>query len=127
MKPKIRKWKLQARNKKTKKGNNNGLISSKRPSSELLWPGSESKNKRLISPLKSSNNSNQLISSQVKLQLRLTYIEQDEWVEAQVMVEDTSTGVECQPHRQHENINLERSRFGETSNALSSKENFQLH
>lgn len=127
MKPKIRKWKLQARNKKTEKGNNNGLISSKRPSSELLWPGSESKKKRLISPLKSSNNSNQLISSQVKLQLRLTDIEQDEWVEAEAMVEDTSAGAECQPHWQHEIINLERLRFGEASNAPSSKENFQLH
>lgn len=77
--------------------------------------------------MKSSNNSNQLISSQVKLQLRLTDIEQDEWVEAEALVEDTSAGAECQPHRQHENINLERSRFGEASNAPSSKETFQLH
>lgn len=45
-KPKIRKWKLQARSSRIERGQDKGPINSKRPSSELAWPSPENKKKK---------------------------------------------------------------------------------
>ena len=99
-KPKIRKWKLQARSSRIERGKDKGLTNSKRPSSELAWPSPENKKKRIISPSKAPLNVKQLNYSQAKIQLQAIDVEQDETVEATTMVEDVLTGAGSQPRQQ---------------------------
>ncbi|KAL9444024.1 hypothetical protein AB3S75_017241 [Citrus x aurantiifolia] len=99
-KPKIRKWKLQARSSRIERGKDNGPINSKRPSSELAWPSPENKKKRILSSPKAPLNLQQLNFSQAKLQLEFIDTEQDETVDATTMVEDVLAGASSQPRQQ---------------------------
>ena len=72
VKPKMRKWKLQARSSRIERGNNNGPINSKRPNSELAWPSPKNKKKRVLAYQRHHFNYNYFSPSQAKLQLKLT-------------------------------------------------------
>ncbi|KAH9668523.1 reverse transcriptase domain-containing protein [Citrus sinensis] len=92
--PKIKKWKKQARSSGGESGNAVGQIGTKRPSSKLTWPSPNSKRIKTLSPLKQPHRRNFLSSPKAKLQLKLIDTEHDAVVGLEHMEEDISVYVE---------------------------------
>lgn len=100
LRPKPRKWKLQAKIQKTGKRNTNGSVSLKRPNNEFTWSSPENKKRRMLSPAKVLNLQNQLSPSQTKRQLKLVDAEEIEVEDAAANMENTLAGASSQPRQQ---------------------------
>ena len=98
--PKIKKWKKQARSSGGESGNTFGQIGTKRPSSELTWPSPNSKRIKTLSHLKQPHRRNSLSSHKAKLQLKLIDTKQDAVVGLEHMDEAISAGAGSQPRWQ---------------------------
>ena len=100
LKPKPRKWKLQARVQKVDKRGSSEPKNSKRPSREILRPSPDYKKKRLLSPLKQFNGQNQFSPFLINRQLKLVDEEQVEGEDEAAMGEDILAGVGSLPRQQ---------------------------
>lgn len=112
VKPKVRKWKLHARNNKAKGAKDLGLIGAKRHNSDGNWLNPQHKKKRMlnppkqphegnhISPVNTLSNCSHISSNKIARQLKLTEEILDA-MEILVAIEvDVLAGAEYQPRRQ---------------------------
>lgn len=100
IRPKAKKWKLQARNQKTSTISVKGPMCTKRPNNALIAHNPENKKKRRLSPQKQPSSGCALSSNQAKTQLKLVDEEHNADMEPKEMADNKSVGAGGQPRRQ---------------------------